>query len=63
MLGNPKGNRRECELVNQFEEAGFAPMRAPASGSSTNRELPDVICGNGTYGYAIEAKSSSGEPI
>ena len=54
---------RERKLVNQLEEAGFAPMRAPASGSSTDRELPDVICENGTYGYAIEAKSSSGDSI
>lgn len=63
MSGNPKGDRRERELVNRLEAAGFAPMRAPASGSATERELPDIICGNGTYGYAIEAKSSSGDPI
>ncbi|WP_435062837.1 Holliday junction resolvase Hjc [Halobaculum sp. EA56] len=63
MPGNPKGDRRERELVNRLADAGFAPMRAPASGSSTERELPDVICGNGEYGYAIEAKSSAGDPI
>ena len=38
-------------------------MRAPASGSATERELPDVLAGNGDTFYAIEAKSSSGNPI
>jgi len=38
-------------------------MRAPASGSATDRELPDVLAGDGERFYAIEAKSSSGDPI
>jgi Holliday junction resolvase len=63
MPGNRKGDRRERELVTRLAEAGFAPMRAPASGSATGRELPDVLCGNGAYGYAIEAKASAGDPI
>jgi Holliday junction resolvase len=90
MPGNPKGDRRERELVNELDEAGFAVMRAPASGSATDRELPDVLAGradrsaraderdgnskgSGNDGersengdplfYAIEAKSSSGNPI
>jgi Holliday junction resolvase len=90
MPGNPKGDRRERELVNELDEAGFAVMRAPASGSATDRELPDVLAGRadrssrsegrdegeGTESsgsddtgsseplfYAIEAKSSSGDPI
>jgi Holliday junction resolvase len=58
-----KGDRRERELVNQLDEAGFAVMRAPASGSATERELPDVLAGDGGDFYAIEAKSSSGDPI
>jgi len=61
--GNPKGDRRERELVSRLAEAGFAPMRAPASGSATERELPDVLAGNGEVGYAIEAKASGGAPI
>lgn len=63
MPGNPKGDRRERELVNRLDEAGFAVMRAPASGSSTDRELPDVLAGDGEQFYAIEAKSSAGDPI
>jgi len=81
MPGNPKGDRRERELVNELDEAGFAVMRAPASGSATDRELPDILAGradrssrSGEQGaesdtdseplfYAIEAKSSSGNPI
>lgn len=63
MGSNEKGNRRERELVNQLDENGFAVMRAPASGSATKRELPDALAGNGDVFYAIEAKSSSGDPI
>lgn len=63
MPSNQKGNRRERELVNRLDDAGFAVMRAPASGSATERELPDVLAGNGDVFYAIEAKSSSGRPI
>ena len=60
---NAKGDRRERELVNALDERGFAVMRAPASGSATDRDLPDVLAGNGDDFYAIEAKSSSGRPI
>jgi Holliday junction resolvase len=63
MGSNEKGDRRERELVNQLDDNGFAVMRAPASGSATERELPDVLAGNGEDFYAIEAKSSAGEPI
>ena len=62
-MSQAKGDRRERELVNKLDEAGFAVMRAPASGSATERELPDVLAGNGDRFYAIEAKSSSGQPI
>lgn len=62
-MSQAKGDRRERELVNELDEAGFAVMRAPASGSATERELPDVLAGDGEQFYAIEAKSSSGDPI
>ncbi|MFB6122121.1 MAG: Holliday junction resolvase Hjc [Haloferacaceae archaeon] len=62
-MSNAKGDRRERELVNRLDEAGFAVMRAPASGSATDRELPDVLAGDGDDFYAIEAKSSAGDPI
>ena len=63
MSSNRKGDRRERELVNRLDEAGFAVMRAPASGSATERELPDVLAGDGERFFAIEAKSSAGDPI
>jgi Holliday junction resolvase len=63
MPRNTKGDRRERELVNRLDDAGFAVMRAPASGSATARSLPDVLAGNGRVFYAIEAKSSGGDPI
>jgi len=63
MSSNAKGDRRERELVNRLDDAGFAVMRAPASGSATERELPDVLAGDGDTFYAIEAKSSACDPI
>jgi Holliday junction resolvase len=63
MSSNRKGDRRERELVNRLDEAGFAVMRAPASGAATDRELPDVLAGDGDVFYAVEAKSSAGDPI
>ncbi|MCH7660204.1 MAG: nucleoid-structuring protein H-NS [Euryarchaeota archaeon] len=62
-MANRKGDRRERELVNRLDEAGFAVMRAPASGGATQRELPDVLAGNSEVFYAIEAKSSAKKPI
>jgi Holliday junction resolvase len=63
MSANRKGDRRERELVNELDAAGFAVMRAPASGSATERDLPDVLAGDGERFFAIEAKSSAGDPI
>ncbi|MDY6819627.1 MAG: Holliday junction resolvase Hjc [Halobacteriales archaeon] len=62
-MSHDKGSRTERELVNLLDEAGFAVMRAPASGSATDRDLPDVLAGDGEVFYAIEAKSSSGDRI
>lgn len=60
---NSKGDRRERELTNALDDIGFAVMRAPASGAATDRELPDILAGNGKSFYAIEAKASGGDPI
>jgi len=62
-MSNAKGDRRERELVNELDASGFAVLRAPASGSATERNLPDVLAGDGESFYAIEAKSSAGDPI
>lgn len=62
-MSNSKGNRTERELVRKLADAGFAVMRAPASGSATKRDLPDVLAGNADTFYAIEAKSSADDRI
>lgn len=62
-MSNKKGDRRERELVNLLDEEGYAVLRAPASGGGTKRHLPDMLAGNGDIFYALEAKSSSGDPI
>lgn len=61
-MANRTGERRQRELVNRLNDTGFAVLRAPASGSATDRNLPDVLAGNGESVYAIEAKSSNGNP-
>jgi Holliday junction resolvase len=38
-------------------------MRAPASGGATERELPDVLAGDGEAFYAVEAKASGTQSI
>lgn len=62
-MPNKKGAARERELCNLLDDLGWAVMRAPASGSATERELPDVLFGNGNVFYACEAKASNGNPI
>jgi len=39
------GDNYERELVNSLDAVGIPSMRAPSSGSATERELPDVIAG------------------
>lgn len=50
-----KGARGENELGDEFSERGYAWMRAPGSGTA-QRELPDVVVGNGENMYAFEVK-------
>lgn len=63
MPGNPKGDRRERELARMFDDDDWAVNRSPASGSSTDRKLPDLHAGNNGRSVVVEAKSSSGDPI
>lgn len=58
---NSKGDKRERELVNLLDSEGWAVMRAPSSGSATERDLPDLLAGNRERFYAIEVKAASRE--
>jgi len=58
-----KGTDSERELVNMLWKAGFAAIRAPASGAATKNPLPDIIAGNGKRYLSIEVKSSSKDRI
>lgn len=57
------GSARERELVNLLYDRQFAVMRAPASGSASDHELPDAIAGRDGTVYVFEAKSSAEKPI
>lgn len=37
------GQDKERDLAKRLSDAGYAVMRAPASGSATQRELPDLL--------------------
>jgi Holliday junction resolvase len=61
-VGN-KGARRERQFAREIADADGAVMRSPSSGSATAREQPDVLFSFGDTLYAVELKSSGGEPI
>jgi Holliday junction resolvase len=61
MSNYTKGAKGERELLSLFYEEGFVGFRAPSSGSTTERELPDVLVGNGELVFAIEVKRSGGD--
>ena len=50
-----KGTRGERELVKFFNDAGWACIRAPRSGSSSYPS-PDILAGNAIRRVAIECK-------
>jgi len=55
---NEKGARRERECIKRLKREGWYPMKAPASGSATDRELPDVVAGNQQAQIAAEVKTA-----
>lgn len=58
------GDAKERELVREIDgREGWVAMRAPSSGSATDRDLPDVLAGKGGRAIATELKSSGGDPI
>jgi len=58
-----KGARRERELLSELNKNGYVGLRAPSSGSTTKRELPDIIAGKDGFSLAIEVKASSKDKI
>lgn len=59
MGSKSRGTEVENDLIRAFYDDGWAPMRAPSSGSATSRELPDVLVSKNGYTLAIELKYSS----
>lgn len=53
------GDRYERELVNTLTTVGMAALRAPSSGSATDRELPDVLVGMDLPHQQLVAKLES----
>ena len=63
MSNSKKGDRVERSLVKWLYRHGWAVIRAPASGGATQRELPDVLAGNGERVLAVEVKSSRSDAV
>lgn len=53
-----KGIREERELIHRLNSLGFAVLRAPASGSKTKLDRPDILAGRKGFILAIEVKTS-----
>ena len=55
-----RGTQDERELVRLLWKSGFAVLRAPASGASTQMPRPDMVAGNSEKGVqvAIEVKTT-----
>lgn len=50
------GTRRENELVDLFDQAGFSVIRSPSSGSRTDRDQPDVLAS-----IAVQSDTDDGD--
>ena len=53
-----RGIREERELIHRLDSLGFAVLRAPASGSRTKLDRPDILAGRKGFVLAIEVKTS-----
>jgi len=53
-----RGVREERELIHRLDSLGFAVLRAPASGSRTKLDRPDILAGRKGFVLAIEVKTS-----
>ena len=58
-MPNRRGFKEERELVNKLERLGFAVLRAPASGSGTKSDRPDIIAGRRGFCIALEVKTTN----
>ncbi|RLI15771.1 MAG: Holliday junction resolvase [Candidatus Hecatellales archaeon] len=58
-----KGVREERELVRILDRLGFAVLRAPASGSRTKLDRPDLLAGRKGFIVALEVKTTSRETL
>ncbi len=53
-----RGIAEERELVHRLDDLGFAVLRAPASGSSTKLDRPDLVAGGYGMHLALEVKTT-----
>lgn len=54
-----RGIEDERELVRKLDKLGFAVLRAPASGSRTKLDRPDILAGRKSFCLALEVKTTA----
>ncbi|WP_309492210.1 Holliday junction resolvase Hjc [Candidatus Hecatella orcuttiae] len=54
-----RGIGSERELVRKLDGLGFAVLRAPASGSRTKLDRPDILAGRKGFCLALEVKTTA----
>lgn len=58
-----KGSDWERRFGNHLEDAGWGVMRSGGSGGGTSGDRPDLIVGNGAFGWVVEHKFASSRNI
>ncbi len=56
-----KGTYHEYQVMNMFEEGGYASLRTLGSGGGTKKSKPDVLVGNGRDIFGMEVKYRKGD--
>lgn len=58
-MSKSKGSKYERRFARFLDEAGYAVMKSPSSGSGTSRDQPDVFAVSQQDGVAAEVKYNS----
>lgn len=58
-----KGSYYEYQVMNIFEQYGYATIRTVGSGAGTKKPKPDIVASNSYNTYAIEVKQRKNEVL
>lgn len=58
-----KGSYYEYQVMNIFEQYGYATIRTVGSGAGTKKPKPDILASNNYNTYAIEVKQRNNDVL